>query len=116
VSGLWPRPTWVLLMTIAITIGFGYDAASSLFERTVITVSTEAIAVRHRPLPARGNGTIAITDVKTLDVRTVGRRPKKHDVVAVLVDRSKRVVVGNIANADRARFIRDWLAEQTRRG
>lgn len=67
---LMPNVPWIMVVFpighVAVGIGIGYRALAGLINRTTIAVTSEALSVRHGPLPWAGNRTLDANQVTQL--------------------------------------------------
>jgi hypothetical protein len=58
---------------VAVGVGLTYFLIASIFNRTEILVTPSTVGVRHRPLPWRGNRTVASSQISQVFVREASR-------------------------------------------
>jgi len=104
---------WLMILFpiahVAVGVSLTYATLAGLFNRTRITVTDQRLAIKHYPIPWRGNHNLAARDLEQLYVERVGGNSddasENYRLCAVLRSGSKLNLVKKIDQADQALFM-----------
>ncbi|MFA5139222.1 MAG: hypothetical protein WC728_08310 [Elusimicrobiota bacterium] len=104
----------VPLIHVAVGFGLSYYVVAGFVNRTVITVSVDALRVKHEPLPWPGNRSIARMDLAQLFCREqVGNKGSRtYEVHAVLAGEKRVKLVSGLLSPEQALFIEQQIENQ----
>ena len=92
---------------LAVGVGITYSALCGLLNRTVIQIKDGVLSVRHGPIPARGNRTIPVHEVRQLYTEEVvgSKGAKTYKLNAVVASGSAHALASDLSNPQQALFI-----------
>jgi predicted Zn finger-like uncharacterized protein len=105
------------LIHLAAGIWVAYWAIALLFNRTTITVTDDAISVRHAPIPWPGNRVVPaaeVTQLFTAEKVSRGRNgeTRSYALLAVMRDGERREIVKGLPEPTQALFLEQRIEER----
>lgn len=103
------------LAHVAVGVGLTYYTIAGFFNRTTIQLDEQSLAIRHAPLPWKGNHTIARTELKQLYCEhevSHGKNGPSHSYYLSAVLMNERKVRLASMPVDQAKYIEDILEER----
>lgn len=116
--------SWLMIVFplghVAVGVGLSYWVIAGFLNRTTLTLTPEALSVRHGPIPWRGNASFARADIRGVEL--VEQRHTRsstnvttgaHGVSVRLADQSLTKLAGGLTDQE-ARFIQ-WTVQDALR-
>jgi hypothetical protein len=104
------------LVHVAVGIAVTYTALTGFYNKTLVTVGSGSLSIRHTPLPWPGNRTLQSSELTQLyseerKIRTRNGVQLKYQLNAITSENKKITLMSNLTAPDQVRFLERKIEE-----